>query len=783
MAKELSVLQQQAEAIKNEVNKGANTANRVGSMFSDMLDYNEEQSVTDKANTGISTFPVFSEVTAYTVDQVVNYNDKLYKFTADHPAGAWNSAHVAPTSLKEIQDEKLTELDSETILGQNNLRLYQGSIELSGNFRDKKPNSEIKNRCYAPFFKTQDVVLEISDGFEIRLIYGDSEYNSVGSIIYGAKEITTHYPYGLLVVAKNDNSNFTPNDVKVIIKNKIQDEKAQTIINETGIILWENENSSISVNDGKFITVSNRRRTKFNAINNVDKIIFPDTSKYYIVYYDNEKNWISSDGWKYDKEYSISENKPLNSEYFIILIDATQTIYKDIVLNTSYSNRIETLKKQALENTKDIQTLKSDVGVKSSLVSVEWENGGINSITGENNDLPDYWETRRRTKEYLPIEYNLIVPKVTANEVLMIMFYGEDNTFISTYVSSNKYANVYENVSINIDNIKPENALKYRLNIIYPKIEPNNLELYQNASGIFKEIDDIKEKLSKVYNFENLLIVDEKGHGDYTTIEDALNNANDTDENHVVILVMPGTYYPAPKKGNSDVPYAESNRNISILGVDKNSCILKGNVGYYYYQINVDYSLLRLNGNVTIENLTLDNRSELYEQTATENGWDLSSPHCRAYCVHVDGERQKNSIIEIRNCHLYNDHFTCIGFGTRPDSTLRIVDCDCTSDVSEEKNEQSGFNSYATLYGHLNTNSTQPNQNIEIVRCQIVNTNHEIGINLMDAGGDGASGNVKLIQNACLTSNMLNAFKKVDKFVLDKINSGNNVQSMNWQYE
>lgn len=112
MAKELSVLQQQAEAIKNEVNKGANTANRVGSMFSDMLDYNEEQSVTDKANTGISTFPVFSEVTAYTVDQVVNYNGKLYKFTADHPAGAWNSAHVAPTSLKEIQDEKLTELDN-----------------------------------------------------------------------------------------------------------------------------------------------------------------------------------------------------------------------------------------------------------------------------------------------------------------------------------------------------------------------------------------------------------------------------------------------------------------------------------------------------------------------------------------------------------------------------------------------------------------------------------------------------------------------------------------------
>lgn len=132
MAKELSVLQQQAEAIKNEVNKGANTANRVGSMFSDMLDYNEEQSVTDKANTGISTFPVFSEVTAYTVDQVVNYNDKLYKFTADHPAGAWNSAHVAPTSLKEIQDEKLTELERKNSVLDNNISILRKTLEIEG---------------------------------------------------------------------------------------------------------------------------------------------------------------------------------------------------------------------------------------------------------------------------------------------------------------------------------------------------------------------------------------------------------------------------------------------------------------------------------------------------------------------------------------------------------------------------------------------------------------------------------------------------------------------------
>ena len=690
--------------------------------------------------------------------------------------------------------------EQKTILSSNNMPIYQGSIFLGGNILNNTPNTTIKNRCYSKVFKTQDVKLLITDGYNAKLIYADNQYNSVGGVIERATEISTQYPYGILVVAKNDNADFTPDDVKIIVINKALNEEVQALNEEVqalneevqtlneevqtitdeigGIILWEKENSSIFVTDGSFITASNRRRTKFNAVNNVDKIVFPNTPMYYIVYYDNEKSWISSDGWKYDKEYSITENKPLSSEYFIILIDTTQTDYKDIFFNTEFGFRIEKLEEQTGKNTEDIQTLKSGVGSNKFLVLVEWEIGGINSADGS---AIGSLETRRRTKDFLPISYNEIKPNVTADAVIQIMFYGADNIFISTYMSTYGFANVTENTSILIDSIKPENALTYKINMKYPDIEPGNLEFYQNASGIFKEIEDIKEKISKVYNFENLLIVDEKGNGDYTTIEDALKNANDTDENHVVILVMPGTYYPAPKKSSSDMPYAENNRNISILGIDKNSCILKGNVGYYYYQINVDYALLRLNGNVTIGNLTLDNRSDLYEQTATENGWDLSSPHCRAYCVHVDGNGQENSILEIVNCSMYNDHFTCVGFGTRPNSTLKIIDCDAISDVNAEKNALSEFKNYGTLYGHLGSNSTEPNQKLEITRCKIINTNYETAINLMDAAGEGAEGNVVLIQNACATTNNENAFKKADKFIIDRLSSGNNITNMNYQ--
>lgn len=40
-------------------------------------------------NTGVGDYPTFSESTAYSAGDVVNYNGKLYKFTADHAAGAW----------------------------------------------------------------------------------------------------------------------------------------------------------------------------------------------------------------------------------------------------------------------------------------------------------------------------------------------------------------------------------------------------------------------------------------------------------------------------------------------------------------------------------------------------------------------------------------------------------------------------------------------------------------------------------------------------------------------
>ena len=46
-------------------------------------------------------YPAFSTVTAYTIGDVVYYNNKLWKFKTAHAAGAWNSTEVDPWSTKQ----------------------------------------------------------------------------------------------------------------------------------------------------------------------------------------------------------------------------------------------------------------------------------------------------------------------------------------------------------------------------------------------------------------------------------------------------------------------------------------------------------------------------------------------------------------------------------------------------------------------------------------------------------------------------------------------------------
>ena len=556
--------------------------------------------------------------------------------------------------------------------------------------------------------------------------------------------------------------------------------------NHTNILFWED--GGISSSTGANNSTANRRRT-INYIPVEDNLINASSAiKVMIVAYDKSLTFVKvlqikgGDVW-----HNLNAGDTLNIKSFIEAGDDV-ACYRLLInsANGATGEELATASSTYVSENRagvlsDIEKLQSIVGIavseKEYTNYVQWENGSLNANSGNNSDTGS--TTRLRTVDFIPTTVSkLIFNKPTS---VIVCFYSVDKTFLGAantswtacvgtwHLSYLKMpeGSAYFKMALNISNDATANE-----NIAF--ITPSK----EVSGGILNDFEDLYKK-------KNEIVVDCNGSGDYTTIEDALANANDSETNHVIIRVMQGVYYPAPKKGANNVPYKETNRNLSIIGDNKNKVILRGDCGYYYYQDKIDYAPLRLNGNVVIENLTIESYSSNYETIATENGWDLSSPHCRAYCIHVDGARRAGDVTLIKNCKLVNDHFTTIGFGLRADTTLRIEDCDLIMTVNDDS--LSGGSNYGTLYGHLAANETSAlNQRLEVLNCRIINNSYSQAINLMDGSGQTAAGahtaSIQLINNICKTTDTQDSFNIVNTnnyYTMDPWCFGNNVAAMN----
>lgn len=64
------------------------------------------------SNIGASDYASFSISSNYSIGDIVRFDGKLYKFTAEHVAGFWVGTDVEPASINSILTSKLTELES-----------------------------------------------------------------------------------------------------------------------------------------------------------------------------------------------------------------------------------------------------------------------------------------------------------------------------------------------------------------------------------------------------------------------------------------------------------------------------------------------------------------------------------------------------------------------------------------------------------------------------------------------------------------------------------------------
>ena len=140
---------------------------------------------------------------------------------------------------------------------------------------------------------------------------------------------------------------------------------------------------------------------------------------------------------------------------------------------------------------------------------------------------------------------------------------------------------------------------------------------------------------------------------DYTSLTSATNDAPDGS----TIVVYPGIY-------ENECVTAGTTKTLYIIGIDRDKCIIKNNLGDYQYAvIHISSGLLR--------NLTI-----IQEATTTTNNG--------AYGVHIDFNTGYNSTLRIENCHLQSNvpNTGGAGIGLRGGMHLTFKGCRLVSGTS-----------------------------------------------------------------------------------------------------
>lgn len=332
---------------------------------------------------------------------------------------------------------------------------------------------------------------------------------------------------------------------------------------------------------------------------------------------------------------------------------AAQAIAESIPADYSeLSNDVSGLKK-------DIDNLSSDDAIKSNMIDgrgshrqttfipyEKIENSAINNSGTQSStikcdntqliNLEKYPSTIRVFNIYQGANWAAVVGK------------KKDGTFAGWKYSSlpSSFCTKYDNyVEINIDYLKNADLWE-SLGFNMPHGSDLRMEYDTEILADKKEL----EWLIIPHRF----IVDKNGHGDYITVQDAVNNANDGDE----IIVLEGKYEEAVDLGT---------KALHLHGLTASNTIIWNDTGAYATPpIEVGHGL--------IENLTFYSKKDPNK--------DYSEITRKSYAVHLDqrwGSGTKSVVF--KNCVFIGEHTTPIGCGVVDDVNIEMYDCiaDATS--------------------------------------------------------------------------------------------------------
>ena len=294
--------------------------------------------------------------------------------------------------------------------------------------------------------------------------------------------------------------------------------------------------------------------------------------------------------------------------------------------------------------------------------------------------------------------------------------------------------------------------------------------------GLYDDVETLKRAVSIVAE-KQVLKVAKDGTGDFTTINEAMSYAQGymTNAKRVSIVVYPGIY--------DEVVNVLGNKFVSIIGVNRNDCIIRDTSGVY------NNCPLRIEGNSYVANLTLISTHSANAEYIVDGELKVNP----SYALHIDDRHADNDDdyrCTIFNCRMYSENNPAVGIGLDKNQVVELIQCELETKISDEQKDipaSSGLWAWKPNGGALFYHALYPNkypisgdsgyQKLVVKDCVIKsNINNTIS---GEGGGMDASLELTLIGNACYSTKNGKAWAKIPANIMNPLCSGNNIDSMN----
>lgn len=270
----------------------------------------------------------------------------------------------------------------------------------------------------------------------------------------------------------------------------------------------------------------------------------------------------------------------------------------------------------------------------------------------------------------------------------------------------------------------------------------------------------MEEKIPKYKS--GIIHVSKDGTGDYSTIMDAVRNAGDVDSPTTIVL-QEGVY--------DEIVYLGNKHNISIIGVNRDQCIIKNTSGVYAN------TPVMVTGNFELRNLTIRMGEQGFFPEYTDNVW-ATYP---GYALHIDGNSKdvnEKTTGRVVNCTLYSEAFPAVGMGVNQNQKIIFENCEMIRNCSKEYFKKDNWK--GAFLCHSSNYHSAPNQLLVLRNC-VMTSNYGYSGSIQGNLGDSVNFEIEAINNTCYSEEMgLDSFEYViGESKLSKTSHGNTASSLN----